>query len=71
MKTINYNAINDEILANIIDLQSGVIDCYNFIHDLSVKHIEPVYPECMDIEGRNPCTDLLFAMFEINNIELY
>ena len=71
MKTINYNGIQEEISNNILYLQSGDLDCYDFIHSLATDFINSVFPEAMDIEGENPYTDLLFAMLEINGIDLY
>lgn len=71
MKNIDYNAIQKEIDNNFLDLKSGVKDCYEFMHEMQIKYIEPIAPECMDLEQDNPYADLLVAMLEINNIELY
>lgn len=71
MKTINYNAIQKEIDDNFLDLKSGIKDCYEFMHEMTIKYIKPIKPECMDLENINPYADLLTAMLEINQIELY
>lgn len=71
MKTIDYNSIQKEIDDNYLDLKSGILDIYNFMHELTLKYIEPVFPECMDLVDKNPYADMLFSMFEINKIELY
>ncbi|WP_439132395.1 hypothetical protein [Polaribacter sp.] len=72
MKTsIDYNAIQEEIDNNFLDLKSGVKDCYEFIHEMTLKYIKPIKPECMECLDENPFADMLFAMLEINGIELY
>ena len=68
MKTIDYNAIQKDITYKTIMLRSGDLDVYEFINTLMTKHIEPVFPECMTIEGDSPYNNVIFAMLEINNI---
>lgn len=70
MKTFDYNAIQKEIHGNYLDLKSGILDVYEFMHKLTQKYIHPIYPEYGQ-EDANPIADMLFAMFEINGIELY
>jgi len=71
MKTLDYNAIQKDITNNYLDLKSGILDVYTFMHELTLKHIAPIFPECRELEGENPFADMLFVMFEINRIELY
>lgn len=71
MKKINYNAIQEDIDNNFLDLKSGIIDVYDFISEMTKKHIVPIFPECLECEDVNPYADLLFSMMEINKIELY
>lgn len=71
MKHINYNAIQKEIDDNFLDLKSGSKDVYEFMGEMTRKYIEPYFPECMECINKNPYSDLLFAMLEINKIELY
>jgi hypothetical protein len=71
MKTIDYNAIQKEIHDNYLDLASGILDVYEFIAAISEKYFKPVdklHGERTDV---NPYCDLIFAMLEINEIELY
>jgi hypothetical protein len=68
---INYNAIQKEIDDNYLDLVSGVLDVYEFTAYISEKYFKPhdkLWGERTDV---NPYLDLLFAMIEINDIELY
>ena len=70
MKTLDYNAIQKEIHDNYLDLKSGVWDVYDFMSGITEKYVHPFYPEYTDKDAEH-VTDLLFAMFEINGIELY
>jgi len=71
MKNINFNAIQKDIDDNYLDLTSSIKDVYEFMHELTLKHVANVHPRCMELTDKNPYADMLFAMFEINNIELY
>lgn len=72
MKTsIDYNSIQKDIEENIENLTNGILDVYDYCGELTQKYIEPIFPESMDCEEENPYLDLIFAMLEINGIELY
>ena len=68
---INYNAIQEEIDINYLDLVSGVYDVYDFIDYISVKYFKPVDKLWGERTDANPYLDMLFGMIEINGIELY
>lgn len=68
---IDYNAIQKEIDDNYLDLITGVLDVYEFMHSISIKYFKPIDPLWGERIDDNPYTDLLFAMLEINGIELY
>jgi len=70
-KKPNYSAIQKDIDNNFLDLTSGIKDVYEFIGETSKKHCKPVDPEWGEREKQDPYTDLLFAMLEVNGIELY
>lgn len=70
MKKIDYNAIQKEIHDNYLDLKSGVWDVYNFMTGITEKYVLPHFPNYTD-EDADHVADLLFAMFEINGIEIY
>lgn len=68
---IDYNAIQKEIDDNYLDLVSGIKDVYDFIGYVSEKYFKKVDPIWGERTEENPYTDILFAMIEINGIELY
>lgn len=72
METIDFNAINDEILSNLVDLQDGDIDVYTFSGELYDKHMLKFddNPNRAHDES-NPYLDIIFGMLEINNVEMY
>ncbi len=70
-KKPNFSAIQKDIDNNFLDLTSGVRDVYEFISEISKKHCKPVDPEWGNRVYEDPYTDLLFAMLEVNGIELY
>jgi hypothetical protein len=71
MTSINYQGIQQEIHDNYLDLKSGIIDVYDFVSDISEKYFSLIDPEYGNRVDDDPYTDLLFAMLEINGIELY
>ena len=70
-KNPNFQAIQKEIDDNFLDLSSGILDVYQFTSDVSIKHCKPVDPQWGERTEEDPYTDLLFAMLEVNGIELY
>lgn len=70
-KKPNYLKIQKEIDDNFLDLSSGILDIYQFIHDISLKYCKPVDPHWGNRIDDDPYTDLLFAMIEVNGLELY
>ena len=74
MKKIDYNAIQKEIKKNYKALKSGEYDVYKFIAYISEKYFKPVDLIWIFRDTsmqQDPYADLLFAMLEINEIELY
>lgn len=71
MKAPNYTAIQQEIDDNYLDLESGILDVYEFIAIITKKYFYPVDPIYGERTDDNPLLDLLFAMLEINGIEPY
>jgi len=71
MKIINYNEIQKEIYENHKDLKNGNLDVYDFTAKISEEYFKPVDEEWATRTKENPYLDLLFAMLEINEIELY
>jgi hypothetical protein len=70
-KKPNFQSIQKEIDDNFLDLSSGILDVYDFISDVSRKHCKPVDPQWGErINGDDPYTDLIFAMIEVNGLEL-
>jgi len=70
-KKPNFSAIQKDIDNNFLDLTSGLKDVYEFISEISKKHCKPVDPKWGNRVKEDPYTDLLFAMLEVNGIELY
>jgi len=68
---MDWNKIQKEIDKNLVDLQDGTYDVYTFTHNVSNKIIAKEYPEVLTLEDNNPFVDIIFAMLEINQIELY
>jgi hypothetical protein len=68
---IDYNAIQQEIDKNYLDLVSGVYDVYDFTGYISEKYFKPVDKLWGERTDVNPYLDMLFGMIEINGIELY
>lgn len=68
---IDYNAIQKEIHDNYLDLKTGIYDVYEFIHHISLKYFKPVDKDWGERVDENPYSDMIFAMLEINEIELY
>ncbi len=65
---IDYNAIQKEIEKNLIDLQNSDLDVFEFMHDVTMKFIKPHF-KLDDNDTR--FADLIFAMLEINDVELH
>ena len=70
-KPPDFEAIQVEIKYNYLDLVKGIMDVYEFIAYISLKYFKPVDPEYDQREDNNPYADLIFAMLEVNGIELY
>lgn len=70
-KKPNFSAIQKDIDDNFLDLTSSVKDVYEFISEISEKYCKPVDPKWGNRVEEDPYTDLLFAMLEVNGIELY
>lgn len=68
---IDYNAIQKEISHFKRQLKSGSYDVYDFCGYISEKYFKPVDKIWGERTNVNPYLDLLFAMLEINDIELY
>jgi len=72
METIDFNAINNDILTNLVDLQDGDIDVYDFSSELYEKHMLKFDDNPNRNSGEdNPYLDIIFGMLELNNVELY
>ena len=71
METLDYNAIQKEIHDNYLDLKSGILDVYEFTSKISNKYFKPVDKEWETRTDENPYVDMIFAMLEINGVELY
>lgn len=71
MKTIDLNAIQKEIHDNYLVLKSGIYDVYKFCGDISAKYFSDVDPDWGERMNKDPYSDMLFGMLEINGIELY
>jgi hypothetical protein len=68
---INYNGIQKEIDKNYDVLKSGDYDIYDFTSYISKKYISDVDPIFGERTTIDPYTDLIFAMIELNGLELY
>ena len=68
---MNWNIIQEEIDKNLVELREGDYDPYTFVHDMMNNHIAEDFPEALTLGDHNPFADLVFALLEINYIELY
>jgi hypothetical protein len=66
MKAIIYSKIAIELKQNKEKLNSGEIDIYDFIDELSIKYSRPLNTQEWDMR-----MSLLFAICDIEGIELY
>jgi hypothetical protein len=63
---------NGIIKSGVRDLDSdGIYDLYEFCGHISRKYFKPVDKLWGERTDKDPYTDMIFAMLEINGIELY
>lgn len=70
-KMVNYAGIQKEIEIHLEHTLAGSIDPYALSEHLESKFIAPLQNKVEITENENPYLDLIFAMMEINGIELY
>lgn len=72
MKTINYNAIQNEIHKNYSDLKDGSLYIFDFVDSISEKYFIPIeneWDDMLDAADENPYLDVIYGMLRINGIE--